>query len=308
MIFAQLTDVGRKRAHNEDNLGASSFTIEYGDLCDEFAFGVVCDGMGGAAGGEIASAIAVEALLRGCYQRLLSQYMDKGTVFLRVHQILEDVTQSANMAVYQEAHSRPGFSGMGCTSTAMLACHGRAFFAQVGDSRAYLYRGGALRQVTMDHSFVSELMREGRITAEEAEAHPRKSVITRAIGSRPEVEPDIFEEVLEAGDIYLVCSDGLSGMLSDDDMAEMIAGVPAHPDKADLDALCRRLIDGANENGGTDNISVVLGVAEAADVRPVFDPIPLTPAPEGVLTWTDAVHLGLPDQSFRDLRLGRRRR
>lgn len=307
MRFGQLTDVGRRRAHNEDNLAVSSFHIGYGELKADFHVGVVCDGMGGAAGGEVASSIAVEALLRSLYTHLLNAYMDQSTSFLQIHRILEEAVQASNSAVYQEAHSRPGFSGMGCTATVMLGCHGRVFFAQVGDSRGYRIRDGTITQVTMDHSFVSELQREGRLTAEEAESHPRKSVITRAIGSRPEVAPDVFEDPTQAGDIYLVCSDGLSGMVPDEDMLTLVEAMPGNPGEAELRHACRELVDTANLAGGTDNISVVLAYVEETDVCRLQDPIPLVPEGDSVLTWTEAAQRELTDRSYVDLRLGKRR-
>lgn len=307
MRFGQLTDVGRRRAHNEDNLAVSDFRIGYGELDASFHVGVVCDGMGGAAGGEVASSIAVEALLRSLYTHVLNAYMDQSTSYLHVHRILEAAIQAANSAVYQEAHSRPGFSGMGCTATVMLGCHGRVYFAQVGDSRGYRIRGGQITQVTMDHSFVSELQREGRLTAEEAESHPRKSVITRAIGSRPEVAPDVFEDPVQIGDLYLVCSDGLSGMVPDQDMLALVDGVAGDPDQAELTRICRELVDTANLAGGTDNISVVLAYIEEDDVVKLCDPIPLVPSSDRVLTWTEAAQRELMDRSFVDLRLGKRR-
>lgn len=302
-----MTDVGRRRAHNEDNLAVSSYRIAYHDLDTRFDVGVVCDGMGGAAGGEVASAIAVEALLRSLYTHLLNAYMDQATNFLHMHRVLEDAVQAANSAVYQEAHSRPGFSGMGCTATVMVSCHGRVFFGQVGDSRGYRIRGGQITQITMDHSFVSELQREGRLTAEEAEAHPRKSVITRAIGSRPEVAPDVFEDPVQVGDIYLVCSDGLSGMVPDPDMLSLLEAVPGDPSETDLVHACRELVDTANLAGGTDNISVILGYVEESDIVKLRDPIPLVPEAAGTLTWDEAARLELTDRSFVDLRLGKRR-
>lgn len=309
MIFGQLTDVGRKRHHNEDNLAVSSFEIAYQGLRGLFHVGLVCDGMGGAAGGEVASAIAVEALLRSIYTSLVNVHMDKTIAYLEPQKILEGAVQAANLAVYQEAHSRPGFSGMGCTATVLLAGHGRIFFAQVGDSRGYQLRQGTLRQVTHDHSFVSELLREGRITAEEAESHPRRSVITRAIGSRPEVEPDVFEVVLQAGDLFLVCSDGLSGMVSDPEIETILGGISREPTEGDLEQASRRLIDAANMGGGTDNISVVLAAVQPQDVPArLFDPIPLAgPGTTGVLTWHEACLRGIPDVSFTEVPRGRKR-
>lgn len=301
MIFAQLTDVGLKRAHNEDNLAATSFEIAYQHLRGHFDVGVVCDGMGGAAGGEVASAIAVEALLRSLYASILNLFMDSTVAYFEAESLVLDAIQKANAAVYQEASSRPGFSGMGCTTTMLLACYGRVFLGQVGDSRGYLYRGGQLRQVTHDHSFVAELLREGRITAEEAENHPRKNVITRAIGSRPEVEGDVFEVLLIPGDLFLVCSDGLTGMVTDEEISTLLGTLPEEPAQEDLDRACEELVQAANDGGGKDNISVVLARVEPRDIpEKACDPIPLGgAATSAVISWHEAAMAGHPDVSFR---------
>lgn len=309
MIHAQLTDVGRKRNHNEDNLGVTSFGIGHQGRGGEYFVGLVCDGMGGAAGGEVASALAVQALFQHLYQDLLRGHMDLEAEFVRPRKLLREALAHANTTVYDEASSRPGHSGMGCTATVMMACHGRLFFGQVGDSRGYLLRDGELAQITLDHSFVSELLRDGRLTPEEAENHPRKSVITRAIGSRPEVEPDVFELEVRPGDIYLVCSDGLSGMVPDPLMQEILSNLPPDADAKTLAGTCRLLIDRANDAGGTDNISVVLALAEDRDVPELLrDPIPYAPLPiDRVIPWDEAADEGFPDASFEEI-LARRRR
>lgn len=300
MILGQRTDVGLKRQHNEDSLASARIGVRIEDRGVDFALGVVCDGMGGAAAGEVASALAVSTIVQGMHQRLFDLVADPEAEFVEVRALLRACIEEANRVVHGQAKDRPGQSGMGCTATAMCAGHGRLFFGQVGDSRGYRLRGGQLSQITFDHSFVGELLRDGRITPEEAEAHPRKSVITRAIGSRPEVEVDVFEHRLQPGDLYFVCSDGLTGMVPDEDLKAMLEALPEGPTSADLDACCDRMIAAANEAGGVDNISVVLAAVEEADCLEVLeDPILLGRlASERVLTWTEAAERGIGDVSF----------
>lgn len=303
MIITQLTDVGRKREHNEDNVAIAKVELSHSFSRHPFTLGVVCDGMGGAAGGEIASSIALESMLRGLYTQLVNQTMEHSRCFFQLREILRNVIQTANFNVYNEANTRPGFSGMGCTSTVMVLSRTRGFFAQVGDSRGYRFRQGKLERLTHDHSFVAELVRDGRITEEEAESHPRKSVITRAIGSRPEVLPDIYEFDVRPGDLYLGCSDGLSGMIFDPELEEMLSNLGPKPEQEELEECAQALIQGANDNGGTDNISVFLAWVEEEDC-PRTSPRPLTVSgatPSSVLTWQEAVDLDLEDASFQVL-------
>lgn len=306
MIVSQRTDVGRKRSHNEDSMGVTSFSIRQAGRGVSLSVAMVCDGMGGAAAGEIASGMAVAGLSQGLYAAMLEMVLDSAVAFVGMRKALREVVQATNRAVHDAARDRPGHSGMGCTATVAVVGFSRVWFAQVGDSRGYLYRDGALTQITRDHSFVSELLLEGRLTAEEAEAHPRKSVITRAIGSRPEVEPDVFEVPLKVGDMLFVCSDGLTGMVGDPELAAILAEVPPSREAASLDRAAAAMIARANENGGTDNISVVLGAVETGDVAgPLEDPPVLVPGK--VLSWQEAIDGGFPDHGFEEVR-GRRRR
>ena len=225
--FATATDTGRVRASNEDALYARPPVF------------MVADGMGGPQGGEIASGITAKAF---------EWYMPQGQ---DGEQELTKLIKKINANIFQlaVAENRPG---MGTTVTAALLAGGSVVLAHVGDSRAYLWRGGGLRQLTDDHSLVAEMVRSGELSPDEASSHPQRSVITRALGVDEAVEVDTQRLDWEPGDVFLLCSDGLYSMLAD---AE-IAGVMERWD--DLNGMAAALVNKANENGGHDNISVVL--------------------------------------------------
>jgi PPM family protein phosphatase len=227
---AVATDPGRKRRQNED-----SFVVRP----PLFA---IADGMGGARAGEIASALAAGALTEA--------KASGGGGEARVKQLV----QEANRRVHERAASDPTTSGMGTTMTvALVEPKGEVTFGHVGDSRAYVLRGDALEQLTDDHSLVAELVRRGELSARDAEVHPQRSVITRALGTDPDVDVDAFTVRPEAGDVYLLCSDGLSDMVARDAIEEILR---RHRD--DLDGAARALVKAANRGGGDDNITAVL--------------------------------------------------
>jgi len=225
-----VTDTGRRRMRNED-----AFVFEP----PLFA---IADGMGGARAGEIAAGIAAAAL-----RDSRSSVSDEDS--------LEAVIDEANRRVWERSVADPGTSGMGTTVTAAYvdAAQDRVIFGQVGDSRAYRLRGDTLVQVTTDHSLVAELVRSGVLTPEEAERHPQRSAITRAVGTESDIEADVFAVPAELEDLYLLCSDGLTDMLGADEIAATILGAGRDPVAA-ADAL----VDAANAKGGDDNITVVL--------------------------------------------------
>jgi PPM family protein phosphatase len=219
---AGASDPGRKRRRNED-----SYVI------DPPLF-AVADGMGGAQAGEIASKLAASALRGG----------DPGQ--------LEELIQEANRRVHQRSVEDAAASGMGTTLTVAEIVGERVTIGHVGDSRAYLVRDGSLEQLTQDHSLVAELVRSGKLTPEEAEQHPQRSVITRALGTDPDVDVDTFAVEPRAGDLFLLCSDGLTSMV-DDRMIERLV----EEKRGDLEGLVKALIRAANKGGGEDNITVV---------------------------------------------------
>ena len=224
---ASLTDVGRQRQSNEDS---------YLDREPVFA---VADGMGGARAGEVASRMAVEAF---------DDQGDGGSPEDR----LRHVATEANRRIYEMAQSDTEHAGMGTTLTAAMVTGREVAVGHVGDSRLYRLRGGKLERLTEDHSLVEELVRQGRLSPEEAENHPQRSIITRALGPEPDVDVETFTHTARDGDVYLICSDGLSGMVSEDDITAIL-------ERADsLDAAARELVEAANGAGGKDNITVVL--------------------------------------------------
>lgn len=241
-----LTHVGRQRQHNED-----SFLV-----ADDAHLYLVADGMGGHAAGEIASRIAVDSIS----EFILHTKEDDGTW---PHAYDEHLKRSTNrlMAALKMANSRvleamkkdARLRGMGTTVVACLADEDTMSVAHVGDSRAYLIRDGVLSRLTNDHSWVFEQVQAGMLTPEEAEKHPLRNVITRALGGALQVTPDASETVSQPGDVYLLCSDGLTGMVPEE---EILRAVKDNAD--DLEKACRVLIDTANERGGLDNVTAIL--------------------------------------------------
>ena len=226
--YARASDTGRKRRHNED-----SFVVQP----PLFA---VADGMGGAQAGEVASKLAAAAL----------EETDPGS--LSGPDKLVSLIREANRRVYERASSDPSTSGMGTTMTVALVEGGCVTIGHVGDSRAYLVRDGNLEQLTEDHSLVNELLKSGKLSREEAEVHPQRSVITRAVGTDPDVDVDAFVVDANEGDIFLLCSDGLTDMVADDDIRDTVERF-----SDDLDRATKSLVSAANRGGGEDNITVV---------------------------------------------------
>jgi PPM family protein phosphatase len=241
-----LTDVGRKRKHNEDAFASD---------VNEGLF-IVADGMGGHAAGEVASKITVETI--GEFIAATRQKEEATWPFKYNHELdfnsnrLAVAIEKANERVMAAVAAQPWLKGMGTTVVAGLLNEKLLSLAHVGDSRAYLLRDGQLSRLTDDHSWVHEQVTAGILTEEEAKTHPLKNVVTRALGGGPSVSPDLQELVFSPGDRYLFCSDGLTTMVGDEEILETATSVK------DTQALCRKLVDMANEKGGVDNITVVI--------------------------------------------------
>lgn len=238
------TDIGLVRRSNQDTFRIKTFN---GGSC----LLLVCDGMGGARGGDIASPIAADAFSEAVTARFRPEMGDGEAVL-----VLKDALEAANRAVYQKALDEPELMGMGTTIVAVLVTGQKAYAAHVGDSRLYLFRDGDLSQQTKDHSYIQDLLDRGEITPQEARIHPRKHIITRVLGVAPMVEPDILSLDLLAGDRLLLCTDGLSGPCTDEEIAGVLA---ANGVQEAVDTL----VDLAKAGGGYDNITIVAAECES---------------------------------------------
>ena len=240
------SDVGQIRQSNEDAL-----------LLSDPVF-AVADGMGGARAGEVASAMAVAAL----------HGLEGG------EQALADAIEDVNLRIHNASQNDPSLLGMGTTITAAMLDGDALVVGHVGDSRAYLFRSGRLQQLTDDHSLVGELVRRGTLTPAEAERHPQRSVITRALGAEGRVDIDVLRVAIEADDLILLCSDGLTGMVSDPEITRILRG------GGSLEQLSQQLVTAANGAGGEDNVTAVLlrmGTRGAEDTEPERPPIVILP-------------------------------
>jgi len=240
---AALTDRGCKRPSNEDAFG---FSVEHGVF-------LVCDGMGGAAAGEIASSVAVDEVLN-----LVSDHA--GNPAKPLEQVLEEAIRAANAAIYSGAQKDEQLSGMGTTLVGLAVEESRILVFNVGDSRCYRLRNSRLEQISLDHSLVEEQVRMGRMSHTEALRSPIRNVITRALGTQTSVTPDLFELDVEVGDLFLLCSDGLTGEVPDRQIESLLAA------DLPLEELCARLVDAAKKAGGHDNVTCLLVRAEGESV------------------------------------------
>lgn len=231
---AALTDRGRKRPTNEDAFG---YSVEHGVY-------VVCDGMGGAAAGEIASSIAVDEILGH-----LTSAREAG---MALPELAQRAVLAANEAIFVRAQRHQRLNGMGTTLVVLVVEERRAWILNVGDSRCYRLREGRLEQLTLDHSLVEEQVRMGRMSESEALRSPLRNVITRALGTQNSVTPDCFEIQAEPGDVFMLCSDGLTRELTDPVIESILRCNLALQDR------CDRLIEAAKKAGGHDNITCVL--------------------------------------------------
>lgn len=235
-IFSK-TDRGRVRTDNQDAYFA-------GKITDDSVFAVVCDGMGGANAGNVASELAV----RHISEYVIRSYRD-GMNMTDTEKTLKNAIVSANISLYDKAVNNAELAGMGTTAVAAFVKDGTAVIAHVGDSRIYLVNG-EIKQLTRDHSVVQSLIESGKITPEDAKVHPRKNVITRALGAEENVAVDSDCLNLSNGDTLLLCSDGLTNFLDDKDILTVFQN-------NDISAVAERLVEEANKNGGGDNITVV---------------------------------------------------
>lgn len=230
------THIGLVRSSNQD-------ALRYGTLDNGGVYAVVCDGMGGANGGNVASNIAVDIIVG----RICDGYANGASPHSPDH-LLASAMAAANIEIFDRARSDPQYEGMGTTVVAVIVCGKNAYISHVGDSRLYLYRDNTLQQITRDHSVVQEMIESGQLTQEQARSHPRKHFITRALGVSAMEEGEFDELELEPKDTLLLCTDGLTNMVDDTTLAELLAN------NANIDILLQSALDA----GGTDNITTVL--------------------------------------------------
>lgn len=246
MRLVAKTDIGSQRSENQDSYRA-------GRSPDDTVWGAVCDGMGGASGGRLASGLACAVL-----ERVVEAGVARVRGAADARALLSGAIEQANRIVYEKACETPALTGMGTTAVCVLVRDGVAWYAHVGDSRLYLFRNNKLQQLTRDHSMVQELVEKGTLTEEEAENHPRKNLITRALGVGRSVEADFGEKEVSPDDILLLCSDGLSNCAAVRQIEDILARTPFF---GTADALVKQALAG----GGSDNITVLLIQVEAAE-------------------------------------------
>lgn len=238
MNIVAKTSVGKVRQNNQDDMS-------YGKLGLKDSYAVVCDGMGGMAGGEVASSVAVGIItdkIKSSYRENMSSRSIKNS--------LQSAVIAANAAVLNRANDEPELTGMGTTAVAVMVVDGVANIAHAGDSRAYKISGGEICQITKDHTFVQELFDLGKITKTQMKRDSRKHIITRALGAEDSISVDYCEEDLRDADVILICTDGLTNLVDDDEILSIY-------EQVGFDCFASKLVDTANEYGGTDNVTVV---------------------------------------------------
>jgi len=244
--IASCTDPGMVRSHNEDSIATDAAV----------GLVVLADGMGGYNAGEVASGMATNVIVTEMRQVLEStqpNQIDPRTNQTIAARLLREQVLRANSSIYQAAQNQPQYAGMGTTLVASLFYDNRVLVAHLGDSRLYLMREGELRQVTRDHSLLQEQIDSGLLTVEQAKNAQHKNLVTKALGIDPSVEPEIHEYPTQPGDIYLLCSDGLCDMVEDEEIGATLRALGAN-----LKLAAQQLVQMANDNGGRDNVSVIL--------------------------------------------------
>lgn len=239
MKITGMTDIGSVRSRNED-------AFDYGELADGTCWAVVCDGMGGVHGGKVASAAAIETVK----EKICKCYNPSMTVSSLENLLLSSIT-TANVHVFDRGIYDNNLKGMGTTIVCALVKNEEACIAHVGDSRAYIIRNDTIEQITKDHSLVQEMLDKGQITKEEFENNPIKNIITRAMGVDEDIDIDFDYASIGKDDVLLLCTDGLSGLVSPSRLLEIYQ-------TTDFESLAQKYIDEANEKGGSDNITVVI--------------------------------------------------
>ena len=237
-VFAG-TDIGKAREMNQDYYYVSRNS-------DEVKLCVLADGMGGYTGGEVASKLAVMSVKNYIYNNYAKTKLETDEII----NLLKDATQYANMIVYEKTREIEFLEEMGTTLEVVLMVENKIYISHIGDSRIYKIRNNKIKQITKDHSYVEKLINDGTITRDEAKTHPQKNMLTKALGCTAFVEPDLLIEKIQENDVILICSDGLTNMVSEQEIVKIIKQNPETPNK--------KLIEAANNAGGSDNITVIV--------------------------------------------------
>ena len=238
MVFAK-TDIGKAREKNQDYYYVSEDT-------DVPRIYILADGMGGYKGGEVASKLATESVKKYIENNFSNIIKEKEEIL----KLIASAVEYANMVVYEKSKEDKELEGMGTTLEVCVIYNNKAYIGHVGDSRVYRIRKDIIRKLTKDHSYVQQLIEDKKITREEAKTHPKKNMITKALGCTPFVEPDLRARNFEKGDIFIICSDGLTNMVDEKQIYEII--------KQDIENATEKLINEANQAGGYDNITVII--------------------------------------------------
>ncbi len=238
MVFAK-TDIGKVREINQDYYYTSEEN-SIPKLC------ILADGMGGYKGGEVASKLAVDSARKYIENNFSNNFSEKEEIL----KLIGNAVEYANMVVYEKSKEVQELEGMGTTLEVCLIYNNKAYIGHVGDSRIYRIRKDVIRKLTKDHSYVQQLVEDKKITREEAKIHPKKNMLTRALGCTPYVEPDLRARNFEKGDIFIMCSDGLTNMVEEKRIYELV--------KQDINTAAGNLINEANSAGGYDNITVII--------------------------------------------------
>lgn len=239
MIVGAVSDIGLRREDNQDSMFASSD--------EEFPLFIVADGMGGHNAGDIASFMAVEGIVK-----YLKNYYDKLNSVKNIKTLIREAVEHVNKEIYLESFEVPEYYGMGTTITLAYIYKSKVFIGHVGDSRAYFIHNNEIKQITEDHTLVNELIKNGSITPAEAINHPQKNMITRAIGTSSNIEMDFYTIDIRKEDIFILCSDGLSNMVGEDNILEIV-----NKYNNCMNEICNSLVELAKTNGGKDNITVI---------------------------------------------------
>ena len=247
LLVHGVTDVGLIREHNEDCI---DWDIDRGLF-------LLADGMGGHNAGEVASDLAIQSVKRAMYDLLAPEVVESEVVDF--NNAMYDAIVFANQEIYEQSQERPECAGMGTTLVVALVQSNKAIIANVGDSRMYYLRNGELKQITTDHSLVQEMVDGGFLTEDEAQKSVSRNLITRALGIADDVDVDIHEHELSVGDVFLMCSDGLTDLVTDDEISTIL-----NENMGDLDMAAQKLVNSANDKGGKDNTSVIIVAAKKA--------------------------------------------